>query len=127
MQKKAKLYKKFLKNPTPQNKLKFTQYRNKFKQINELSESNYYAESLTQCKNDLNKTWKIIKKILPSNGDSELPHTFIIAESETKDPLLIAKSFNDYFVNLGPSLANEIPSTPVAIDSFMPLPLSCSL
>src|SRR6218665_673717 len=31
--KKAKLYKKFLKNPTPQNKLKFTQYRNKFKQI----------------------------------------------------------------------------------------------
>ena len=76
--------------------------------------------------NDLNKTWKIIKKILHSNGDSELPHAFIIAESETKDPLLIAKSFNDYFVNIGPSLANEIPSTPVTIDSFMPFSLSCS-
>src|SRR6218665_2411048 len=124
--KKAKLYKKFLKNPTPQNKLKFTQHRNKFKQIKELSESSYYAESFTQCKNDLNKTWKIIKKILHSNGDSELRHTFIIAESETKDPLLSANSFNDYFVNIGPSLANEIPSTPVTIDSFMPFPLSCS-
>src|SRR6218665_2501203 len=67
--KKAKLgyIRNFLKNPTPQNKLKFTQYRNKFKQIKKLSESNYYAESFTQCKNDLNKTWKIIKKILHSN------------------------------------------------------------
>src|SRR6218665_1560808 len=47
LQKKGKIIQELLFfKPTPQNKLKFTQYRNKFKLIKQPSELNYCAEIL---------------------------------------------------------------------------------
>src|SRR6218665_2621443 len=54
---KSKLYKKYLKDPTANNRLKFTQYRprNKFKALRKEYESRYYSDRFSECTNNLNK------------------------------------------------------------------------
>ena len=47
-----------------------------------------------------------------SKEDTGFPHTFLIDGTETKDALIIAESFNSYFTNLGPKLAEKIPHSP---------------
>jgi len=125
--KKATLYKKYLKSPTAMNKQIFTRYRNKFKVIRRESESRYYAERFSLCTENLTKTWQIIKQILHSKSDPGISDTFVIGEDESNDPLLIAKTFNDYFTNVGPSLAKKIPHATRSPEAFMPYPMSCSL
>src|SRR6218665_2079455 len=105
--KKNKLYKTYLKNPTLQNKSNFNNYRNKFKTLKTETIRIYYAERFALCASDLKKTWSIIKELLNSKGDTGFPHTFLIDGTETKDALIIAESFNSYFTNLGPKLAEK--------------------
>ena len=124
--KKSKLYKKYLKNPTTENRLKFTQYRNKFKLIRKECESRYYLDRFSECTNNLTKTWKVIKQILNSKGDPGLPDSFKLGDRVTLDKFTIANAFNDYFTNIGPTLANKIPCTSKTIDAFMPHPPTCS-
>src|SRR6218665_2897571 len=50
----------------------------------------------------------------------------MINNSECKDARLIAESFNVYFTNIGPTLADKIPQTPKSYDTFMPHPTPCS-
>src|SRR6218665_1212310 len=124
--KKNKLYKTYLKNPTLQNKSNFNNYRNKFKTLKTETIRIYYAERFALCANDLKKTWSIIKELLNSKGDTGFPHTFLIDGTETKDALIIAESFNSYFTNLGPKLAEKFPHSPKSYDAFMPHPPPCS-
>src|SRR6218665_3512543 len=45
--------KKYLRNRTTENRLKFTQYRNKFKLIRKECESRYYLHRFSECTNNL--------------------------------------------------------------------------
>src|SRR6218665_1360770 len=74
----------------------------------------------------LKKTFKIIKQLMNSKGDTGPPDTFMINNSECKDAHVIAESFNVYFTNIGPTLADKIPQTPKSYDTFMPHPPPCS-
>jgi|SRR6218665_491900 len=64
--KKSGHYKKYLANPTNNNKQVFTRYRNKFKAVRLEREARYYSDRFTECDNNLNKTWKIITQVLNS-------------------------------------------------------------
>jgi len=61
---KAKLHTRFNKHPTPQNKLKFNTYRNKFKSLCRKAEKDYYTMQFSKFKGDLKQTWQTIKTIL---------------------------------------------------------------
>src|SRR6218665_1404699 len=125
--KKSKLYKKYLKNPTTENRLKFTQYRNKFKLIRKECESRYHLDRFSECTNNLTKTWKVINQILNSKGDPGLPDSFKLGDRVTLDKFTIANALNDYFTNIGPTLANKIPCTSKTIDARLtPHPPTCS-
>ena len=50
------------------------------------------------------------------------PDTFMINNSECKDAHVISESFNVYFTNIGPTLADKIPQTPKSYDTFMSHP-----
>jgi len=54
------------------------------------SEARYYSDRFTECANNLNKTWKIIKQILNSNEAVGLPTKSIIGKLEINDPNKIA-------------------------------------
>ena len=124
--KKSRLYSKYLKNPTAANKQTFTTYRNKFKQIRISAEKMYFAERFQDCQNDIQKTWKIVRGIL-NNGDNSLgAKMFIIDNVETTERTKIANKFNDYFINVGPTLASAITDNNIPFHQFLGNPCASS-
>ena len=124
--KKSRLYSKYLKNPTAANKLTFTTYRNKFKQLRILAEKMYFAEKFLNCQNNLQKTWKIVRSIINNGNNSLTTKLFIIDDVETTDRSKIANKFNDYFINVGPTLASAITDNNISFNKFLSDPCSSS-
>jgi len=50
---------------------------------------------------------------------SPLNDTFIINNKTTSDKSIIANKFNEFFVNVGPSLANKIPPSDISYLTYM--------
>ena len=124
--KKSRLYLKYLKFPNEMNKMTFIRYRNKFKQLRKEAEKMYYAEKFLKCEYSLTKTWKIIKAML-SSGNSLTVDSFIIDGVETKDKEKISDKFNEYFINIGPTLASNISESPQKFDHFLKMSSSSSI
>jgi hypothetical protein len=114
------LYRSYISNPSLENKSRFTTYRNKLKSLLRIAEKQYYAELFTSCKDDLAATWKNIKSILHGLEVSELPKMFLQDGKPVLGSKNIADSFNDYFTNIGSTLAAKIPPVNVSYKKFMP-------
>jgi hypothetical protein len=70
---------------------------------------NYYKSSFQKYKDDMKNTWNVIKEIInKSKSKSDYPENFIINELEVSDLKTIADGFNQYFVDIGPKLAEKI-------------------
>ena len=105
-------------------------YRNQYKHIrNEIthkirqSKSRFYSTKLDRCAGDARGTWKVINDVLGrgrSNGNTveytDLEYNNTTLGNNNKD---IADAFNEYFVNVGQSLANNIDSNDVDINCFL--------
>ena len=61
---------------------------------------------------DLRKSWQIIKKIIGRDDNSYSTHRkeYLINNIYTSESKIIANSLNDYFINVGSTLANIINS-----------------
>ena len=113
--KKNLLYKNFLKTPTSELKQKYKKYRNRLTSILRKSEKIYYEKLLNAYKNDTKKTWIVIKSVLKRNLVSPIHCKKFIHDGQSiEGGLNIAQSFNKYFTNVGPSLANQIKQLPHA-------------
>ena len=109
---KNKLYSLNKKSPSPLRELNYKKYRNKLNHIIKLAEKHYYKDKFELYKNDLKKSWGLIKTIIGKQKSRPQPcKQFQINDTMTDDPMLITNKFNDYFVNIGNSLANKIKST----------------
>ena len=64
--------------------------------------------SLISTKNDLAKSWKLLKTIIGKDLKSSLNTTFTINNRIVTDSREIANGFNNYFISIGPLLANDI-------------------
>ena len=60
-----------------------------------------------------------IKFILNETNSSPLTNEFVIGSKTVADKTVIAQAFNEYFVNIGPTLANDIPDSNVDYMSFL--------
>ena len=70
--------------------------------------------------NNLKKTWNIINDMRNKNKcKSSFPAAFTCNDTEISDPMVIANKFNDFFVNIGPTLANNINITTKSADSYL--------
>ena len=59
----------------------------------------------------MRKTWNILKRIINSHRKKKVQSQFKIGKDETtSDKNLITEKFNDFFTNIGPTLANKIPT-----------------
>ena len=73
------------------------------------AKSDHYQTEFNKYKNDIKNTWKTIKDILnKSNTHKEFPKYFNVDNKRITDTESIATYFNDFFVNIGPSLAEKI-------------------
>ena len=62
---------------------------------------------------------KVIKSIINKNYSTNAINEIKINNNSTTDKQIIADSFNIYFVNVGPNLANNIPASNGDISSYL--------
>lgn len=111
--KKKNLYKSFIKYKTIDAEKKYKKYKNKLTSLIRAAEKLYYQEKLSLHKNDLKKTWSILNEITQRNKKSnELNNEFLLGKKTVCNSKDISDSFNNFFVNIGPTLAKKIKTIP---------------
>ena len=118
---KQKLYEKFLKRKTSHNENVYKNYKRLFESIKQKSKSNYFKERLDRYRNNVKKTWDIIKEVIGSSTSIShtLPKRLIVNNVEICEKKLIADNFNKYFVNVGPNLAKNIHKSRKEFHNFL--------
>ena len=105
-----KLYLVSKRIPTRANKDNYKKYKNMNLSNQRKAERNYCKEQFDLHKTDLKRSWNIIKNII-SMEDNRCPAkdiVFLINNKYISDGKIIANTFNNYFVNVGSSLAKNI-------------------
>ena len=125
IKRKNKLYRISIKHPTSYNKTLYREYRNKLKTLIKNEEKKYYQSLILANKNNLKKTWGIIKQVINKSKCSKLSSEFLHNGSILNDKKSIANAFNAYFVNIGPTLASKIPDLGINYRNFMPHQTKC--
>ena len=87
-------------------------YNRILKQMIRTAKKQYFKSVFNKYKYNMKKTWDTIKEVLDSSSSTKFPKYFMINNVRTEDPKQIANKFNEYFVNVGPNLAKEIPILP---------------
>ena len=97
-----------------------TRHKNKSTTILRKCENNYNTKLLELNKGNLKETWKLLnsiintkKKTMQVGNEFENKGESIIGDDH------IANRFNKYFVNVGPSLADNIPATDTQFSQYL--------
>ena len=117
---KNKLYKIFMKYDTSFNKITCTQYKNKLTTILRKTEKEYYKCLLEINKNNFKKTCSIIRSVINDCKPSKLNESFLYNNSIITDKNEVSNKFNDYFVNVGKTLAAQIPKSGPSFHKYLP-------
>jgi len=67
----------------------------------------------------IKQIWSTIKTLIKNKKRFPNPSHFINGGISTSDPQVIADGFHNYFVNIGPSLASQIPLVTTQFTSFL--------
>ena len=98
----------------------YTTFRNNLKKELIKAERGYYSDLLTKYKGNLKRTWSILKQVINKRRFSKVQTEFKLSDgSTTKDKSIISESFNDFFVNIGPNLADRIPNQTKQPESYL--------
>ena len=120
---KDKLASKKLKNPTDQNISSYKTFYSRYRSLIRESKRNYYASKFAEYSRDIKNTWKVINSLISNKKkQNDLPSTFYNGELSFEGAKNIANGFNDFFVNIGPNLAEKISNPDVNFEDFMPNP-----
>ena len=75
------------------------------------SEITYFSNQLDIHRNDMGKSWKVLRNILGKDHNKrKKQHSFFINNNYVTDSLQIANAFNKFFVSIGSLLAKKIKS-----------------
>ena len=114
---KDKLYKTLIQTNTTTNmdlyhrlKEEFKQYRAKLQKSIREAKRQYFSNIFNRHKSDIRKTWCLLNETLNRNVKKQPTHEFLVDNIMTTDPVIIANKFNEYFINIGNSLADKIPT-----------------
>ena len=86
-------------------------YRNRLHHILRTADCQYYQDLIKQHKANIKKSWQVIKSIINKQTYCPVNSKFKYNGDVISDGKIIANIFNIFFVNVGESLAKEIPST----------------
>ena len=90
-------------------KVNLQTYKKIIKQTIQLEKNNYYKTCFQNHKHNLKNTWQTIKCILSkSDTIAKFPDKLIVENNILTNQQKIANHFNEYFTNIGPSLAFTI-------------------
>uniref|UniRef100_A0A8C7XUM2 Reverse transcriptase domain-containing protein n=1 Tax=Oryzias sinensis TaxID=183150 RepID=A0A8C7XUM2_9TELE len=120
--KKNNLYKKFLKQRTRESEQRYKSYKNKLTEITRYSKKVYFNNLLNENKYNVKRVWEILNNII-KNGTKKrtYPDYFTDEKGQSYDINEAANGLNNYFVNVGPELAAEIPKCKTSKDNNPPI------
>ena len=90
-------------------KFQYNSYKKYLQRICRKAEKDYYDNLFQDNKNDIVKSWKIIRSIINNKKNSNRNEIFHIENVDVTDKQTIANKFNEFYVNIGPTLARNIP------------------
>ena len=117
---KNKLYKIYSKYETSFNKKCYTQYKNKLTTILRNHEKEYYKRLIDINRTNLKKMWSVIRSVINNCKPSKLNESFTYNNTVITDKKTVSNKFNDYFVNVGKTLAEQIPKHGPSFRSYLP-------
>ena len=108
-----KLYKRITDTPCNSNlyntlKTNFQTYNRILKRSIRSAKRQYYHSKFDKSKGDIKATWKDIREVINAKNDDPIPEFFVLDGQNLTDPKSIANKFNEYFINIGPALAEQI-------------------
>ena len=107
---KNELYHKYKKIPSVKNESSYKSFRNKLNHMLKIVEKKYYRDLIIYHKDNTRKSWSIIKSIINKLRKSNIQCKFKLNNGTvTDDKKVISESFNNFFINIGPTLAKSIP------------------
>ena len=121
---KNKLFRLAHKENDRSNLIKYKTYRNALNRTIKEAKRNYYQDFLTQNKNNAKKIWEATNDLVnQKNKTASAPNTLKKENGEVAtNSKEIAEEFNNFFVNIGNSMAKFIPP----VDYTFPPITSCS-
>ena len=87
----------------------YKQYRNKLNHLLRSEERKYYQDMLKEHRSNIKRCWQIIKLIINKNKNISVNKRFKHNGKIVEDGKEIADIFNNFFVNVGSTLAKAIP------------------
>ena len=122
---KDKLYKKMISLKRTNNtsyesyKIKYDRFKQILHNILRAAKQKYWNDQFESSKNNMKSTWKNINNLLNRQNDKSNFPEFFLDNNNTHitNPQNIANKFNDFYVNLGPQLAQNIPTTQTPTES----------
>ena len=115
-------YEKFLQNKTTKRLETYKQYKTLFENFFKRSKRRFNQKKIQKCGNNIKTIWKIIKEIIGKSKvfHENFPNTLRINKTSITDKNVIADRFNEFFVNVGSSLASKIPPSNKNFDLYLP-------
>ena len=118
--KKNRLYKKFIRSPSLSNKRKYKTYKNKLNHFIRIAKRKYYDIKFDSAKNNLTTTWKLLNEVINKRkSKSPLPSSIGFEGKTITVPMEIADKFCKYFTNIGPNLARATRDVNSSFSSFL--------
>ena len=116
---KNKLYRRSKNTRNPEHELQYKLYRNKLNKLLFEAEKGHYEKLLNENRNNLRKSWRILKDGINKKEVTSSCSKFVVNGKTTTDKMKIANGFNQYFVNIGPTLASNIPQDNRSSTTYM--------
>ena len=116
---KNKLYKKAKKYCTAKAEIEYRKYKAILKSLMKSAEKKHYQDIFLKYKGNLRRTWSVIKQVINRNKQMKLNHKFTHNDKIITDGNHIVNLFNDFFINIGPTLANKIPKSDISPNYYL--------
>ena len=93
--------------------------RNKVNIAMRQAKTNYYRDKITLQKDNPKDAWKTINNLLGRTCNNIVVNELKLNDRKINSPEELAEEFNNYFINIGPSLAHEMAHSSVSFESFV--------
>ena len=108
------LYRKLKKTPSTSQqydtlKINLSTYNQMLRRMIRQAKELYYANIFNKYKNDIKNTWLSIKQLINKhNNPNKIADFFLIQQEQIYDKNVIVNEFNNFFSNIGNTLANNV-------------------
>ena len=106
---KNKIFRKLVKNKSPEFSSRFKIYRNTLTKVKELSKKLYYNRAIHQAKGNSKKLWSTLNNIINFKKPQEKGIDFLVNNDgqPVNNPTKIANCLNNYFVSIADNLIRK--------------------